>query len=305
MVTQPDVSLVNKKREEEKEGSRFDFRQHLIYSTKIRHLVGIDLEGFFLTVLSEKTYIKDHYVYGVSDWCVVVPQICGLIRRIIKDVFKVDMNYEFFQYWRDPKNGKRGQTIEGLVQFIENKLSTTFRDSPPFTVVPFIQNLLLLNDLVEYQPVENDEPALYCGVKHYKKIVNDLVFGTKIEIDVTNPYYRESVDEPETPVDNDDTYLEMNQKRETDEPVTTLEQDFICKNSTNAVKYLLALISIISVESNLEQVQNDLKSYNSCNNIVPYTKDSKTSDTLNDMTTHIKLEKISWFEPNMIQKRKP
>lgn len=257
------------------------------YESHIVLLLDDNLKDFVSKVTQiDRTYIPQNHK---EEWSATILRVCTLIKRIVYEIYKANPNYvHFFNF--GPNSGPDLDTINDLINTIKYKLETKFHTSPPFTILHFVETMMFLSGSIDV-PLIPDITFEYNGLKKYKRKVNDLVLAETTEVEVTNISY----EEPEQCKESYPFKIDL--------PVLSSTNDI------NAAKYLLALISIISVESSIDDVKNDLINYES-NNIIKggskgeekvYEEDD-FDDTTSDQssTSSIKMVKIPWYEPNML-----
>lgn len=265
------------------------------YEKYIQIYLDDELKRFIMIMNRDRTYNSNTQLQSWED---IVPKLCIVLKRIINEHFQAnEKSIDFFHFESD---SKITNTIKDLINKIEDRLNNYFTKSPPFTIYQFITTMFFLCDedienCVDKELIDKKINIKYNGLKKYIRKENDLVIQEITETDVVNVYHQE---------DEGDTKE-------------------ISKNDIYAIKYLRSLLKIISIESSIEEVTKDLKSYGSKNiipikldnseNIVCDDKDQKReekeindneesieTDTDTDTSTNsIKMVKIPWYDPQI------
>jgi hypothetical protein len=282
-----------------------------VFKTKIEPLLDISLKKFVERIRNDKIYLS---VNHNEPWKSTVLKICILLRRIIYEIYKAKPNYvHFFTFGL----GIKEESIENIICLIEFKLNNNFNESPPFTIYPFVKTLFFIEYCNDYLPVSETDICINSGLRKYKRTTKDLVMGTQLDVEVYNRYhksitknkdkYNDEDIETEADIENEDiNELENNNSNNKD---NTSSQP-IFKNDVKAIKYLRSLIDLLSVESNVDEVTDDLIQFGSKNIIrnnnthkgyknhpnISYEEDTVSDSSVNS----IKMVKIPWYDPSML-----
>lgn len=229
------------------------------YKEHIKGLLDDTLRRVVENIEADRTYVRRNQP---EPWLVTVPRICSFIATVVFTLYKADAGFtDFFNIGY----GVKRKTVGDMVEWIETLLEARFHTSPPFTILHFVETMVFLTEGLD-RPLERDLTFDYDGLKFYRKKVNNLVCDEQCDDEVMNMYY---------------------------------EEQETCEYSTNniyAVKYLRALINILSVESSVDEVMNDLDSFRSQNalriegvGVPPPVNDDGSAN-------YIKMTKIPWHD---------
>lgn len=242
------------------------------YKRHIEGLLGDTLRQVVENIEADYTYRREKQP---EPWSKTIPRVCTFIETVAYQLFKADTEFtDFF----DIGFGVKRKTVGEMIKWIRSTLMNRFSESPPFTILHFVESMAFLTEGID-TPLEHDSKFEYSGLRYYKKRVNNLVCDEQCENEVLNAYYEEE---------------------------ETCEYS---KNNIYAVKYLRALINILSVESNVDEVSEDLKSYGSKNILRIREANAKTEvkqDTEEPgteeegSTNSIKMVRIPWYDPSTV-----
>lgn len=308
-------------------------KEDYYYYAHIEPYIDDSLKLFVEKIRKDGTFKREN---SPEPWSKIIQQLIRVLRYIVYEVFGANAeSIDFFKFGLNLSY----KSIEDLICLVENILVNKFEKSPPFTIFRFINILFFLNSKVsiDYIPlaenviVENNEKL---GLKKYHRTVNDLVMGTKVKVEVINRYHKlnrtngKKYDSLETDIGNEtenDADNETNDETvdeiqpDGDDRISNVEDLKFSKNDVKAVKYLKSLINVISVESSIDDVDNELLKYgsknitinknstiitnahNSSNKDNNNNNDVGDDDTVSDSSVNsIKMVKIPWYDPNML-----
>lgn len=234
------------------------------YEEHIKGLLDDTLRRVVENIEADRTYVQRNQP---EPWPATMPRLCSFIATVVFSLFKADAGFtDFFSNGF----GVKRKSVGDMITWIESLLQARFHTSPPFTILHFIETMVFLTEGLD-KPLEQDSKFEYNGLKFYRKRVNNLVCDEQCEEEVMNVYY---------------------------------EEEEACEYSTNniyAVKYLRALINILSVESSVDEVVNDLEGY--CSQNALRIEDAGVPLPVNDdgSENYIKMVRIPWYDNASVQ----
>lgn len=258
----------------------------LIFHRLVKPYITERFSKFLRKVLKEdNTFISYNHEL---KWAEYVDIVMDYLNCIIREMYCADINYRHFfhdtSYCVDD-NTRKSDSIADLVNKIKFILVNKFKTSPPFTILSFLQCLIFENSYRDYLiPMKNasgkeDNEISYKGLVKYTKKLNNLINDERCEITVDNVY---NIEENNIPIQYK-------------------------RNNVLASIYLLSLLKIISVESTVDDVDNDISNYdskNGINSIESIQNDTDNGEILNvqedTVLNCIKMVKIPWYKPSML-----
>lgn len=232
------------------------------YEKHIKGLLDDTLRRVVENIEADRTYVQRNQP---EPWSATMPRVCSFIAAVVFTLFKADAGFtDFF----NNGFGVKRKTVGDMIAWIESLLQARFHTSPPFTILHFVETMVFLTEGLD-KPLEQDVKFEYNGLKFYRKRVNNLVCDEQCEDQVMNVYY---------------------------------EEEKPCEYSTNniyAVKYLRALVSILSVESSVDEVVNDLEGY--CSQNALRIEDAGVPPPVTDdgSKNYIKMVRIPWYDTSV------
>ncbi|KAG0678863.1 Cell morphogenesis protein PAG1, partial [Pichia californica] len=166
--------------------------------SKFRTYLEPELKYFVQQLIEDRTYIPCRNIK--YPWPAIIPRLCILLRRIIKEYFKADDQFIDFFFFGV---GTTSLKIEDLINKIEQRLSKKFPNFPPFTIYQFIITMMFLSDedhdnCVDKKLIDENVKVEYNGLENYKSKVINLITNEQVEEDVFNIYHKMKSDEENT-----------------------------------------------------------------------------------------------------------
>lgn len=223
---------------------------------QIDSVIDAPIKAFFIQILTDGGYIEENHSLKWTDG--PMEKLCELIKTIPTEVFNCDGEYSYFNPASDTSI-----TINEMVGNISRKLTTDFKDSPPFTIHR-VTELLTFHTKEIQLPHSNNSILERINNGSYLTFDKNVISGDETKRESINNYHRPSIE---------------------------VEQ-LMRLNDIYAMRYLFDLKRSIFVQSNSSRVLNDLKDVDSINAIGGA---KRSPEQIEKSDYPVKLERIPWL----------